>query len=63
MRIEIHCEENELGTPIEIANGLIKNRLDRRRDNESIEAGMRELAEIVEHIEVYLQYNGYPVYR
>jgi len=56
MRIEFHLEENEMGSPIEIANCLIKSKLDDARDFELAELRKKELAEIAEHIQVFLKY-------
>lgn len=56
MRIEYHLEENEMGTSIEIANALIKTKLDGVRDVDMAELRKKELAEIVEHIQVFLKY-------
>lgn len=56
MKIEIYLEENEMGSPIEIANCLIKSKLDDVRDFELAELRKKELAEIAEHIQVFLKY-------
>lgn len=56
MRIEYHLEENEMGTSIEIANALIKTKLDGVRDVDMAELRKKELAEIAEHIQVFLKY-------
>lgn len=57
MTIEIYCEKSDTGTPIEIANALIKNRLNNVTDFEIAEIRKRELAEIAEHIQVFLKYS------
>ena len=56
MRIEYHLEENEMGTSIEIANALIKTKIDGVRDVDMAELRKKELAEIAEHIQVFLKY-------
>lgn len=57
MKIEIHLEENEMGTPIEMANALIKNYLGNVNNLEMIEIKKNELSEIAEHIQVFLKYS------
>ena len=57
MKIEIYLEENEMGTPIEMANALIKNYLGNVNNLEMIEIKKNELSEIAEHIQVFLKYS------
>ena len=57
MKIEIYLEENEMGTPIEMANALIKNYLGNVNDLEMTEIKKNELSEIAEHIQVFLKYS------
>lgn len=57
MRIEIHLDGNEMGTPIELADALIKAKLDGVNDFELANFRKRELAEIAEHIQVFLKYS------
>jgi hypothetical protein len=57
VKIEIYLEENEMGTPIEIANGIIKTYLDKINDLEMAEIKKSELSEIAEHIQVFLKYS------
>ena len=56
MKIEIYLEENEMGTSIELANALIKTKLNNVNDFEVAEIRKNELAEIAEHIQVFLKY-------
>lgn len=56
MRAEFFLEKDEMGTPIEIANCLIKTKLDGVIDFDQIELKRKELAEIAEHIQIYLKY-------
>ena len=57
MRIDVHIEGNEMDTPIEFANAIIKNKLEKVNDYELAEYRKRELAEIAEHIQVFLKYS------
>lgn len=57
MKIEIYLEEYENGTPIEMANALIKTYLDKVNDSEMAEIRKSELSEIAEHIQVFLSYS------
>ena len=56
MKIEIYLEENEMGTPIELASALIRTKLDNVNDFDLEELRKKELAEIAEHIQVFLKY-------
>lgn len=56
MRIDFYCNEDELGTPIEIANAIIKNRLDGIYDTDVLKIRRAELSEISEHIRVFLNH-------
>lgn len=57
MRIEVYAEENEDGTPIEFSNAIIKNALKGVTDYELVELRKQELAEIAEHIQIFLKYS------
>ena len=57
MRIDIHCYETDSGTNIEIANALIENILGNSMNEDARRYDMKRLAEIVEHIQVFLKYN------
>lgn len=69
MRIFIHLDEGDKGTPIETANAIIRNYIDRATcfDNrpgvDDIDRAQEELAEIAEHILTYVKYNRKPVIR
>lgn len=56
MRIDFHLEENEMGSPIEIANALIREKLDYVNDADLAELRKNELAEIADHIQIFLKY-------
>ena len=56
MKIEIHLENKEMGTPIEVASCLIRTYLGNINDSEFMSFKKRELAEIAEHIQVFLKY-------
>lgn len=56
MRAEFFLEKDEMGTPIEIANCLIRAKLDDVSDFDMMELRKKELAEIAEHIQIYLKY-------
>lgn len=58
MRIEFYLEANEEDIPIEIANALIKARFEGVNSSDLAEIARRELAEIAEHIQVFLKYNS-----
>ena len=58
MRIEFHAEENDGFYPIEIANALIRSLLSDVNDYEWAKNKKRELAEIAEHIQVFLKYDN-----
>lgn len=57
MKIEIYSEEKDSGTPIEVANALIHTMLDDVNDYEFARIKKQELAEIAEHIQVFLKYS------
>lgn len=67
MRICIHLDEGDKGTPIETANAIIRNYVDRvtcfsnRAGVDDIDRAQEELAEIAEHILTYVKYNRKPV--
>lgn len=56
MKIEIHLEENEKGTPIEVASAIIDVYMGNVTDSEAFEVARSVLSEIAEHIQVYLKY-------
>ena len=57
MRIEIHLEEKDAGTPIEVANALIHTMLDDVCEYDIEKIKKQQLAEIAEHIQVFLRYS------
>lgn len=58
MKVEIHCEEKDKGTMLELANALINNALEGVTDYELAELRKKELAELAEYIQIYLKYNS-----
>ena len=61
MKLLAELQENETGTPIEFANAVINNYTDRARTGGTEQDWIRAeqaLAEIVEHILIYLKYNS-----
>lgn len=54
MKIKIELEEGERGEPIEVANAIINMVMD--KECYTFEANKNALAEIKEHIEVYLKH-------
>lgn len=60
MKLMIELDENDRGTPIELANAIIRHcmsRADSIQTEESIIYAHTNLAEIAEHIRVYLRHN------
>ena len=57
MRIEIYLDEKDSGTPIEVANALIYTMLNNANDYDFARIKKLELAEIAEHIQVFLKYS------
>lgn len=58
MRVEFHAEENDGGLAIEVANALIKNYMETSANSEQIIFNRHLLAEIAEHIQVYLKHSS-----
>ena len=66
MRLFIHLDEGDKGTPIETANAIIRNYMDRAecfKTEDAIDESYSNLAEIAEHIQTYVKYNRKPVIR
>ena len=64
MKLLVELEKGDKCTPIEMANALIRNYMDITEGLpvESVVIRMQEeLAEIAEHIQVYLRYNRAPL--
>lgn len=57
MRVEFHADLCYAGTPIEKANAIINCALDGVNDFELMQLQKSELAEIAEHIQVFLKYS------
>lgn len=57
MRMYLECDENDKGTPIEIANAIINKAFEGVNDFELAKIRKSELAEIAEHIQVFLKYS------
>lgn len=66
MRLFIHLDGGDKGTPIETANAIIRNYIDsaacfdNRPGVDDIDRAQEELAEIAEHILTYVKYNRKP---
>jgi len=56
MKIEIHCETNEMGTPLEFANELIRMET-QSTSVSSYNNGIMWLAEMAEYIMVFTKHN------
>ena len=56
MRIEIYLEANEMGTPLEFANELIRMETNDRSPC-GFEQGVSWLAEMAEYITVFVKHN------
>ena len=62
MKIFYQVEGTELGTPIGMAEAIINEAIERAstcKTSEAIENAHDDLAQIAEHIMVYLKYNRY----
>lgn len=59
MRIEIYLDEKEYETPIKVADALIENYVRDCNDEYLIKLGQKTLAEIAEHIQVFLKHNSF----
>ena len=57
MRIYFEADKGDAGTPIEKANAIINCALDGVNDFELMQLRKSELAEIAEHIQVFLKYS------
>ena len=57
MKIYFEAEEGDHGTPIEVANAIIKKAMADVTDCEMLEERRSELAEIAEHIQVFLKHS------
>lgn len=58
MKIELHLENGENGSPIELANALIRTLTNDANDEEMLKQRQKELGEVAEHIQTYLKFNG-----
>lgn len=62
MKLIAHLEENERGTPIEFANAVINRFIEHRErcygDERDVLMAEQKLAEVAEHIQVYLKHSS-----
>lgn len=66
MRLLILEDKDDKGTPIEMADAIIRNYMDRAecfKTEDALDESYRNLAEIAEHIQTYVKYNRKPVIR
>ena len=64
MRLMRYMDEGEKGTPIEMANAIIRVYMDSAeciKTEDALDESYRNLAEIAEHIQTYVKYNRNPV--
>lgn len=57
MKVYFEAEAGDNGTPIEVANAIIKKAMADATYCETLEERRRELAEIAEHIQVFLKHS------
>lgn len=57
MKLTVCLEVGDSGSAIEMADAIIRNRMDDVRDSQDRDAQLSYLSEIAEHIQVYLKHN------
>jgi hypothetical protein len=60
MKLLVGLEKGDKGTPIEMANAIIRHYMDipeECRCEDDINRARRELSELTEHLQVYLRHN------